>query len=197
LQELVMQHKMEGLTPSLLVASAGTTDIGAIDDLKAAGAIAEKNDIWYHVDGAYGGFFLLTDYGKRAMQGISMADSVVMDPHKGLFLPYGSGAVLIREGHRLFESFYVEANYLQDTQIPIDPIENDMEISPSDISPELSRHFRGLRMWLPLQLHGTDAFSAALEEKLMLVRYFHQEIRKAGFKTGPDPQLSVTIFRFV
>src|SRR5690625_2324840 len=77
LQELVMQHKMEGLTPSLLVASAGTTDVGAIDDLKAAGAIAKKNDIWYHVDGAYGGFFLLTDYGKRAMQGISMADSVV------------------------------------------------------------------------------------------------------------------------
>ncbi len=197
LEQLIRQHKAEGLRPKLVVASAGTTDVGVVDDLNAVADIAKANNMWYHVDGAYGGFFLLTDHGRKIMKGISRADSIVMDPHKGLFLPYGSGAVLLKEGHNLFKSFYMEANYLQDTHIPLDQLGDYEEVSPADISAELSRHFRGLRLWLPLQLYGVGSFRAALDEKLLLARYFHQEVQKIGFEVGPDPDLSVAIFRYV
>ena len=197
LKQLIKQHLAEGLHPKLVVASAGTTDVGVVDALDEIAQVAEDNDMWYHVDGAYGGFFLLTDYGKEKMRGISRADSIVMDPHKGLFLPYGSGAVLVKRGHQLFNSFYVEANYLQDAQLSAEQIGNYAEISPADVSAELSRHFRGLRLWLPLQLHGVQPFRAALDEKLLLTRFFHQKIKAAGFETGPDPHLSITIFRYV
>lgn len=197
LEELIISDKKKGLKPKLVVASAGTTDVGAVDNLNAIADIAEKYGMWYHVDGAYGGFFLLTDHGKKKMRGICRADSIVMDPHKGLFLPYGCGALLLKEGNNLLKSFHVEANYLQDTKLGQDKLSNFDEVSPADISPELSRHFRGLRIWLPLQLYGIKPFRAALEEKILLTRYFHKEIQKAGFETGVDPELSITIFRYV
>lgn len=181
----------EGLNPGLVVAAAGTTDVGAIDPLEAIAAIAEKYHLWYHVDAAYGGFFLLTPSGRQKLKGISKADSIVMDPHKGLFLPYGTGALLVKNKQNLFRSFHFKANYMQDADEP------DDQISPSDISPELSRHFRGLRLWLPLQLHGLKPFRAALEEKLLLTQYFYKEIKKLGFETGPEPELSVMIYRYV
>lgn len=197
LQRLVKQHKEEGLVPSLVVGSAGTTDLGRIDDIQAIHKIAKLENMWFHVDGAYGGFFLLTEMGKKELKGIQEADSVVLDPHKGMFLPYGSGAVLIKKGCQLFNSFYMKANYLQDTQVEIEDLADFNEVSPSDVSPELSRHFRGLRMWLPLQLYGEKVFQSALEEKILLARYFHERIQKLGFETGPYPELSVTIFRYV
>lgn len=197
LEQLIKQHKAEGLHPSLVVASAGTTDVGVVDDLDAVADIAEAHNMWYHVDGAYGGFFLLTAHGRKIMKGISRADSIVMDPHKGLFLPYGSGAVLLKDGHHLLKSFYMEANYLQDTHVPLEQIGDYEEISPADISAELSRHFRGLRLWLPLQLYGIKPFRAALDEKLLLARYFYRKVQEIGFEVGPDPDLSVTIFRYV
>lgn len=197
LKKLIKKHKAEGLHPKLVVASAGTTDVGVVDDLNAIADISVKNNIWYHVDAAYGGFFLLTRYGREKMAGISKADSIVMDPHKGLFLPYGSGAVLLKDGQHLLKSFYVEANYLKEAHPATEQINDFETVSPADISPELSRHFRGLRLWLPLKLHGVKTFRAALEEKLLLTRYFHQKVKKIGFTTGPDPDLSVSIFRYI
>jgi len=188
----IQQDKQEGLIPFIIFATAGTTDVGAVDPLRELGQIAENHDIWYHVDAAYGGFFLLTDHGKEKMAGIEMADSVIIDPHKGLFLPFGTGAVLVKDGQALYESQHMTASYLQDTLNAID------EMSPADLSPELSKHFRGLRMWLPLQLFGVRPFRAALEEKLLLTRYFHEEVRKIeGVEVGPEPELSVTFFRYV
>jgi glutamate/tyrosine decarboxylase-like PLP-dependent enzyme len=144
------------------------------------------------VDAAYGGFFLLTDHGKKMMEGIEQSDSATIDPHKGLFLPYGSGALLVKEGEKLYKSQHMSANYLQDTYKATD------EASPADLSPELSKHFRGLRMWLPLQLFGVESFRAALDEKLLLTRYFHNKIQQIeGIEVGPDPQLSIAFFRYV
>lgn len=188
----IQQDKLEGLIPFIIFASAGTTDVGAVDPLRELGDIADKHGIWFHVDAAYGGFFLLTDHGKEKMAGIERADSVVIDPHKGLFLPFGSGAVLVRNGRALYESQHMTASYLQDTLNAID------EMSPADLSPELSKHFRGLRMWLPLQLFGVRPFRAALEEKLLLTRYFYEEVQKIeGIEVGPTPELSVMYFRYV
>jgi len=164
--------------------------VGAVDPLEAIAEVAKKYDLWFHIDAAYGGFFLLTELGKSIIKGIHRADSVVIDPHKGLFLPYGSGVILVKHLKKLYESQHTTAHYMQDTY-------NVDEYSPADLSPELSRHFRGLRMWLPLKLLGVAPFRAALDEKIYLCRYFYQAMKKLeGFELGPYPDLSITFFRY-
>lgn len=180
----------KGLIPFLVIGSAGTTDTGAIDPLDAMATICNQNNLWFHVDAAYGGFFMLVDSQKPKFKGIEKADSVTIDPHKGLFLSYGSGAIIIRDIEALKKSHYYEANYMQDvTEVFEEP-------SPADLSPELTKHFRGLRMWLPLQLFGVKPFRKALEEKILLTQYFYQKVQELGFEVGLEPELSVGIYRF-
>ncbi len=192
LSQQIAEDKKEGRIPLMIFASAGTTDLGAVDPLDEIADIAQSHSLWFHVDAAYGGFFLLTEHGEKVMKGIEHSDSVTIDPHKGLFLPYGTGAVLVKEGKKLFESQHMIANYMQDT------LKATEEWSPADLSPELSKHFRGLRMWLPLQLLGIAPFRAALDEKLLLTRYFYQEVQKIeGIEVGPEPELSILFFRYI
>lgn len=180
-----------GLNPFLLIGSAGTTDTGSVDPLSALGTIAKRFNLWFHVDAAYGGFFVLTRQGKKKLRGMERSDSLVIDPHKGLFLPYGIGIVLVKNRKQLQATHFYQANYMQDT------VRATEEASPADLSPELTKHFRGLRMWLPLKLHGLKPFRACLEEKLLLARYFHQKIKDLGFETGPVPELSVVTYRYI
>jgi glutamate/tyrosine decarboxylase-like PLP-dependent enzyme len=114
-----------------------------------------------------------------------------MDPHKGLFLPYGLGVVLVRDRAHLLAAHHYQANYMQDAQ------HDASEISPADVSPELTKHHRSLRLWLPLKLLGVAPFRAALEEKLLLARYFRERVAELGFEVGPPPELSVVTFRYV
>ncbi|MCO4821061.1 MAG: aminotransferase class V-fold PLP-dependent enzyme [Flavobacteriaceae bacterium] len=176
------------LEPFMVIASAGTTDTGAIDPLETIGEIAKKNKLWYHVDAAYGGFFILTESKASKFRGVEMADSLVIDPHKGLFLPYGLGAVLVKDKAAVYHSHHYIANYMQDA------VNTNNPINPADVSPELTKHFRGLRLWLPLQLHGLAPFVACLEEKLLLTHYFRLRLIEIGFKVGPEPDLSVSYF---
>jgi aromatic-L-amino-acid decarboxylase len=192
LEKQITEDLSAGLKPWLVIGSAGTTDTGAIDPLEEIGRIAKENRMWFHIDAAYGGFFLLCPEGKKKLKGIELSDSVVMDPHKGLFLPYGLGVVLVRNKADLQRPFSFDANYLQDG----DGHHVD-ELSPADLSPELTKHFRGMRLWLPLKLHGLKPFRAALEEKLLLAKYFYAEIQKLGFETGTEPQLSVVTYRYL
>jgi glutamate/tyrosine decarboxylase-like PLP-dependent enzyme len=191
LEKLVQNDKAAGLNPFLVVASAGTTDVGAIDPLVEIGAIAKRHDLWYHIDAAYGGFFILTDEGKEKLRGLELSDSLIIDPHKGLFLPYGLGVVLVNDVENLKRSFRFDAHYMQDAFAGPD------EISPAEISPELTKHFRGQRLWLPLKLHGVAPFRACLEEKLLLAKYFYEEVRKLGFECRLEPELSVVVYRYV
>lgn len=192
LERLVVEDAEAGLRPWLVIASAGSTDIGAIDPMSAIGDIASRHGLWFHLDAAYGGFFALCDEGRRLLRGMDRSDSIVMDPHKGLFLPYGTGAVLVKDRQAALDAHRSQAHYMQDT---LDAREED---SPADLSPELSKHFRGLRVWLPLKLCGLAPFRAALEEKLLLARYFHVQLQQVpGFEVGPDPELSVCTFRYV
>jgi glutamate/tyrosine decarboxylase-like PLP-dependent enzyme len=191
LEDAIAADRAAGRLPWMVVASAGTTDTGAIDPLTAIGAIAKREGCWYHVDAAYGGFFLLTETGRDRLRGIERSDSVVLDPHKGLFLPYGLGVVLVRDRAALIATHAYQANYMQDAA------RHASEVSPADVSPELTKHFRALRLWLPLQLLGVAPFRAALEEKLLLARYFRDEIAARGFDVGPEPELSVVTFRHV
>jgi aromatic-L-amino-acid/L-tryptophan decarboxylase len=190
LAESIAADRAQGLRPWMIIAAGGTTDTGAVDPLDALATIAARERCWFHVDAAYGGFFLLTADGRRALAGIERADSVVLDPHKGMFLPYGTGIVLVRDVQKLAAAHWYMGNYMQDaTREP-------SELSPADVSPELTKHFRALRMWLPLILVGTTPFQAALDEKLLLARYFHEEIQTLGFEVGPFPDLTVVTFRW-
>lgn len=189
LDALIIRDYADGLTPFMVIGTAGTTDTGAIDPLDAIADIAQKHRLWYHIDGAYGGFFILTSR-KAAFRGIERADSLIVDPHKSLFMPYGVGAVLIKDRDALLHSNYYPAHYMQDA------IADELIQSPANLSPELTRHFRGLRVWLPLQYHGIEPFIACLEEKLLLTVYFRQRITALGFEVGPEPDLSVSYFRY-
>jgi aromatic-L-amino-acid decarboxylase len=190
LESLIEEDRRRGLTPFLIVASAGTTNTGAVDPLPEIADLAERHKLWLHVDGAYGGFFLLTGEGKRALRGIERADSIVLDPHKGLFLPYGTGAVLVRDGQALRRAHSLTGDYMPGMQD--DPDRVDF----SQYSPELSRPFRGLRVWLPFKMHGVGAFREQLEEKLALARLAADRLRgMEGIEMLAEPQLSVLAFR--
>ena len=191
LESQILEDKAAGLNPFLVVASAGTTDVGAIDPLIEIGEIAKRHALWYHIDAAYGGFFILTDEGKEKLRGLELSDSLVVDPHKGLFLPYGLGVVLVKNVDDLRRSYSFTANYMQDAFAGPD------ELSPAELSPELTKHFRGLRLWLPLKLHGVAPFRACLEEKLLLAKYFHAEVRALGFESKIEPELSVVTYRWL
>lgn len=187
----IESDRAAGLLPWFVVATGGTTDVGAADPIADIAAIAAAEELWLHVDAAYGGAFLLCEDGRRALAGIERSDSAVIDPHKGLFLPFGSGAVLVRDRERLAAANRYHANYMQDAFHP------DVELSPADLSPELSRPFRGLRLWLPLKLFGLAPFRAALEEKLLLARYFHTRLAELPeWEVGPPPDLSVVTYRY-
>lgn len=191
LEEMIAADRSQGLNPWLVVASAGTTDTGAVDPMLKIGDIASRNDLWFHVDAAYGGFFVLCEEGRETLPGLSSADSVVMDPHKGLFLPYGTGAVLVRDVDLLAKAHSYHADYMQDAH------GGNFGYSPAELSVELSRPFRGLRMWLPLKLFGLASYRAALAEKIWLARYFHERLSETGgFEVGPFPDLSVVTFRY-
>jgi glutamate/tyrosine decarboxylase-like PLP-dependent enzyme len=190
LEQAIADDRRQGLKPWLIVAAAGTTDTGAVDPLDALATIAERERCWFHVDAAYGGFFLMTEQGKSLFRGIERSDSIILDPHKSLFLPWGSGIVLVRDLKTLAAAYSYTGHYMQDA------LREPSEISPSDVSPELSEPFRALRMWLPLLLLGTQPFAAALEEKLLLTQYFYEKIQALGFAVGPAPDLSIVTFRW-
>ena len=192
LEETIKEDKKKGLNPFLIIASAGTTDTGAVDPLEEIGEIAEKYKLWFHLDAAYGGFFILSESARAILKGIEKSHSVIMDPHKGLFLPYGTGAVLVKDKMKLLESNHYSANYMQDAMSSTD------ELGPADLSPELSKHFRGLRLWLPIKLLGVAPFRDALEEKILLARYFYEKLGEIkGFELGPYPDLSIVTFRYI
>jgi glutamate/tyrosine decarboxylase-like PLP-dependent enzyme len=192
LDKAIKEDRKNGLNPFLVITAAGSTDTGSIDPLSDVGDICAANNLWHHIDAAYGGFFVLSDLVKTALNGIEKSDSLVMDPHKGLFLPYGSGSVLVRDKDKVMNSFYHTANYMQDADA------RHEEFAPADLSPEMSRHFRAMRMWLPLKMAGLNAFKAALNEKVLLARYFHEKIQKIdGFEVGSYPELSVVTYRYV
>ena len=188
----VLEDKARGLHPFMIVASAGTTNTGAIDDLTAIADFAAHHGLWLHIDAAYGGFFALTPEGRGLLCSLERADSITLDPHKGLGLPYGTGCLLVKDLNTLYRAHSMGAEYL--------PANTELHELPDfyDISPELSREARGLRLWLPLQLHGIQPFVDHLEEKLRLTRQALAELAQIpGIELAAPPALTVLAFRLV
>ena len=191
LREAIARDRADGWTPFLIAGSAGTTPTGAVDDLAAMAEVAREELLWFHVDGAYGALFMLTGRGRTVLRGLEQADSVILDPHKTLFLPFGTGAVLVRDARALRRAHSSHADYLPDMQ------QEDELVDFCEISPELSRDFRGLRVWLPLKLFGIEPFREQLDEKLDLIDYAHAELRAIdGVEIVAEPQLTILAFRY-
>ena len=192
MREAIARDRDAGLQPFLIAGSAGTVATGAVDDLDALADLAEREKMWFHVDGAYGAFFVMTERGRTAMRGIERADSIVLDPHKTLFQPYGTGSLIVRDARTLRRAYSMHADYLPQFQ------QDDELVDFCEISPELSRDFRGLRVWLPLKMFGIDVFRQQLDEKLDLTRWVTEELRKLeGIEIVAEPQLSIVAFRHV
>jgi aromatic-L-amino-acid decarboxylase len=190
LADRVAADRAAGFTPFLVVASAGTTNTGAVDDLDALADFAAEESLWLHTDAAYGGFFSLTARGRSALAGLARADSIVLDPHKGLFMPYGTGSLLVKDPKALRRSHSVSAHYMPGMQDDPDSVDF------CEISPELSRNFRGLSVWLAIKLCGLAAFRAALDEKLDLALEAADAVRVIpGMTVVAEPELSLFAFR--
>lgn len=190
LAHAIEEDRAAGNSPFLIVASAGTTNTGAVDDFTALADLAVQHSMWLHVDAAYGGFFMLTQRGREVMRGIERADSIVLDPHKGLFLPYGTGSLLVREGAALRQAHTIFADYMPAMQ------EEEDLVDFCQISPELSRPFRGLAIWLPIKLLGIEPFRRNLDEKLDLTLWATEQLRLVdGIQIVAEPQLSIVAFR--
>lgn len=191
LEEQIARDRADGWRPLLVAGSAGTTNTGAVDDLRELSRVARANDMWFHIDGAYGAFFNLTTRGHETLRGIELADSIILDPHKTLFLPFGTGAVLVRDAQALRRAHSLHADYLPAMQT------EDELVDFCEISPELSRDFRGLRVWLPVKTFGIGVFRQQLDEKLDLIEFITEAIRSIdGITIVAEPQLTITAFRF-
>ncbi|MEV1238525.1 aminotransferase class V-fold PLP-dependent enzyme [Nonomuraea sp. NPDC049750] len=187
---MIAADRAAGLRPFLLVGTAGTTSSGTIDPLPELGELAREEGLWFHVDAAYGGGFQLTERGRDRLAGIEAADSIALDPHKSLFLPYGTGLLLVRDPAVLHAAHAADARYLQDLS-PVDDLPDF-----GHLGVELTREFRGLRLWLPLHLHGVRAFERELDEKLDLAAYVHRQLaRDPRFEVPWQPDLTVVLFR--
>jgi aromatic-L-amino-acid decarboxylase len=190
LSAAIAADRRAGLTPFIVVSSAGTTNTGAVDPLHAIGELCARERLWHHVDGAYGAFFLLCDELREGiLRGLSSADSVTLDPHKGMFLPYGTGALLVRDGAALRAAHEATAAYL-----PAMPHPEDF-YDPSQHGPDLSRGFPGLRVWLCVKLFGAAAFRAAVAEKRALALEAARRVAELpGIVIDAPPDLSLFAF---
>jgi len=189
LREQIADDRRAGLTPFAVVSSAGTTNTGAVDPLDAIADLCAAETMWHHIDGAYGAFFYLLEDLHGTLRGLPRADSLTLDPHKGMFLPYGTGALLVRDGAALRAAHEATAAYL-----PAMPHPQEF-YDPSQHGPELSRGFPGLRVWLSVKLFGTAAFRAALAEKRALTLDAATRVAALpGIVVDADPELSLFAF---
>jgi aromatic-L-amino-acid/L-tryptophan decarboxylase len=189
LADAIAADRRAGLTPFAVVSSAGTTNTGAVDPLDAIADLCAAEQVWHHVDAAYGAFFYLLEEMRGVLAGLPRADSLTLDPHKGMFLPYGTGALLVRDGAALRAAHEATAAYL-----PAMPHPDDF-YDPSQHSPELSRGFPGLRVWLCVKLFGAAAFREAIAEKRALTLDAARRVAALpGIVMDAEPELSLFAF---
>jgi aromatic-L-amino-acid decarboxylase len=191
LDEMVKADRGSGLRPFLVVGSAGTTDTGTVDDLIAVSRIAADQGLWLHTDAAYGGFFHMTERGNTTLAGIENSDSIALDPHKGLSIPFGVGALVVRDQNHL-----IDANHGRGAYLNHDEVHQGLR-DISSLGPELSRPFRGLQVWLPLHVHGIAVFRDALDDSLDLAGHAYERVSHLdGIRALWKPDLSIVAFGF-
>jgi len=174
-----------------IIATAGTTNAGIIDQLDAAADVAEKNGWWFHVDGAYGGAGMLDPEKRTMYQGIERVDSLVMDPHKWWFAPFDSAALLYQDPHLAKGVHTQDASYLD-----VIHTSDLTEFNPSDLAYHLTRRARGMALWFSLAVNGLDAYRDAVVAGNQMARYAAEQIKaNPNLELIHEPDLSVVLFR--
>ncbi|MEO5929283.1 MAG: aminotransferase class I/II-fold pyridoxal phosphate-dependent enzyme [Candidatus Kapaibacterium sp.] len=192
LRRAIAEDRAAGRRPFVLVANGGTTNTGAVDPLPELAAIRDDERLWLHVDGAYGAAAALTERGRRALAGIELADSVSLDPHKWLFQPFECGCILLRDAQLLKDTFRLVPEYLKDSDLSAE------EVNFRDWGVQLTRGFRGLDLWMSIQVFGLDAFRAAIDRGMDLALLAERRLRAApSWRVVTSTGLGIVTFRFI
>ncbi len=180
-----------GFTPICLSVSAGATNTGAVDPLSELADLAREEGVWLHVDAAYGGFVVLTEEGRRALEGIGRANSVTLDPHKWLFQPFEAGCLMVRDVGRLEAAFRILPEYLQDVDMGLE------HVNFADRGLQLTRRFRALKVWATVQALGTRTLGEAVGRGVDLARRAGEWVAASDtLETLSPPSLGIVCFRF-
>jgi len=191
LKNSIAKDKLEGYLPFCIIASAGTTNTGTVDPLDEIASICEKESLWMHVDGAYGGAAILSDKGKEYLKGIEKADSLTVDPHKWFFQPYEIGCLLVKDHKWLSKTFSEKPVYLRDIE------GNESEINFYDHGIELTRRFRALKFYMSVKTFGVDAFKKAIQYNISLTEELEDILRKSHkWEVISPATLAVINFRY-
>ena len=187
----VAADRARGLQPFCVVANAGTTNTGAVDPLPALVDFAGAEQLWLHVDGAFGAAAILSQRGREILQGLERADSISLDPHKWLFQSFECGCVLVRDAALLKSAFQIKPDYLRDVHRVVE------EFNPCDYGVQLTRSFRALKVWLSLETFGVAAFREAISRGFALAELAERELRaRAGWEILSPAQMATVCFRF-
>jgi aromatic-L-amino-acid decarboxylase len=180
-----------GYVPFCVVANAGTVNTGAVDSLADIREIADRFQLWMHVDGSYGAFAILSESARNLFAGIERADSIALDPHKWLYLPVDVGCIIYRDPEIARTAFAHEAEYTR-----IIGEKADEAFAFWDYGPELSRRFRALKVWMLLKGVGLDSLGAAIEKNLACARYLESMVQASDdFEMAAPVELSIFCFR--
>jgi glutamate/tyrosine decarboxylase-like PLP-dependent enzyme len=191
LKNAIAKDKLEGHFPFCIIASAGTTNTGTVDPLNAIATICKTENIWFHIDGAYGGAAILSKLGKRTLAGIEKADSLTIDPHKWMYQPYEMGCLLVRNHKWLSETFSEKPEYLRDIE------GNASEINFYDHGIQLTRRFRALKLYMSVKTFGLSAFRKAVDYNITLAERVEDMLRKSpNWEVISPATLAVINFRF-
>jgi glutamate/tyrosine decarboxylase-like PLP-dependent enzyme len=191
LKNCIAKDKLEGYEPFCIIASAGTTNTGTVDPLDEIASICAIENLWMHVDGAYGGAAILSDKGKEYLKGIEKADSLTVDPHKWFFQPYEIGCLIVKDHKWLSKTFSEKPVYLRDIE------GNESEINFYDHGIELTRRFRALKFYMSVKTFGLDAFSKAIQYSISLTEELESFLRKSPkWEVISPATLAVINFRY-
>ncbi|HVF41123.1 MAG TPA: aminotransferase class V-fold PLP-dependent enzyme, partial [Gemmatimonadaceae bacterium] len=192
LESAIRADRSAGLHPFLVAASAGTTNTGSVDPMHEIADLCQREGLWLHVDAAYAGFAALTEEGKRMLAGIERADSLTLDPHKWLFVPFECGCLMVRNPSTLESAFRIMPEYLKD----VEPGEE--EVNFADRGEQLTRYSRALKVWLSVNYFGTDAIVSAIEDAMTRARLLESLIEASpDFEILCPAQFGIVCFRAV
>ena len=191
LKNAIAKDRIEGYQPFCLIANAGTTNTGSVDQLDDLAKLCKNENLWFHVDGAYGGAAILTEKGAKLLKGIQKADSLTIDPHKWFFQPYEMGCLLVRNHKWLSATFSEKPEYLRDIE------GNTSEINFYDHGIQLTRRFRALKFYMSIKTFGLKAFREAIDYNIDLAESVEDILRKSSdWEIVSHATLAVINFRY-
>ena len=192
LEDALQKDKAEGIKPLCIIGLAGTTNLGAVDDLEALHKITKREQCWFHVDAAYGGGMLLSEKNKKLLKGLHLADSVTIDPHKWFYAPLDCGAVLVKDHKRLTESFGIQHAYLTDQNQ-----KNNERYQFYVHGFEQSKRFRSLKVWMSFQHYGKDQIAKWVDDNIAQAKHLHSLVEKdEHFESATEPKMSAICIRY-